>query len=151
MLKCCLERRLIGEVLFERGLVTRAQLHKALAEQRSRARNEYLGEILVRMGAVSETDIVTALVLQCNLPFIAVSKYEIDSQVLKCVPADFARKNKLVPLERIGNILSVVMLNPLNEATREEVESMTGCTIATFISTRSEIEKAIERFYGKGS
>ena len=147
MSRCCLDRRLIGEILIERGLVTPAQLSEALRTQGSQAHPEYVGEILVRLGYVAEIDIVIALVLQCNLPFIAVSKHEIDREVLRLIPSAIARRDRIVPLERIGNILSVVMQNPLNDEVRDEVEQLTGCRIATFISTKAEIETALTRFY----
>jgi hypothetical protein len=137
----------MGEILIERGLVTPEQLSEALKAQSSVATPEYIGEILVRLGYVAEIDIVIALVLQCNLPFIAVSKHEVDPEVLKLIPVAIARRDRIVPLDRIGNILSVVMQNPLNDELRDEVEQMTGCRIATFISTKAEIENALARFY----
>jgi len=147
MTRCCLDRRLIGEILVERGLVTPAQLSEALKVQSSVGNSEYIGEILVRLGYVPEIDIVIALVLQCNLPFIAVSKHEIDREVIKLIPPEIARRDRIVPLERIGNILSLVMQNPVNDELRDKVERMTGCRIATFISTRAEIDQALARFY----
>ena len=151
MAGCCFERRLIGEVLIDRGLVTREQLGRALEEQQRGPGGVFIGEILIRLGFLTEIDIVTALVLQCNLPYIAVSKHDIGRDVIGLIPADVARRDKLVPLDRIGNILSVVMLNPLNADARREVELVTGCKIATFISTRAEIETALERFYPAAS
>ena len=144
-----LERQLIGAILIERRLVTLAQLDHALDVQKTSPSREYIGEILVRLGYVSEIDIVTALVLQCHLPYISVSQHQIDPQVKALIPAQFAWKNRLVPLDRIGNILSVVMRNPLNEQVRHEVEALTKCQIATFISTKSEIEDVLKRLYGE--
>ena len=106
-----------------------------------------MGEVLTNLGYVTEIDIVTALVVQCNLPYIAVTKHIIDKDIARLIPADVARRDRLVPLDKIGNILSVVMLNPLDEKTRRDVESLTGCHIATFISTRSEIDQALARLY----
>jgi type IV pilus assembly protein PilB len=149
MIKFYLERKLIGEVLVERGVITQAQLDRALEVQHSSGTGEYIGEILMRLGYLNEIDIMTALVLQCNLPYIAVSKHEVSPEVLGLIPADFARRSRLVPLDRIGNILSIVMMNPMDENKRQEVEMITGCKIATFISTRSEIDAALKRFYGE--
>lgn len=143
---CCGERRLIGEILVERGLITPIQLASALKTQAGNPK-EYIGEILIRLGFIQEVDIVTALVLQCNLPFIAVSKHNIERDVLSLIPPDVARRDRLIPFDRIGNILSVVMQNPMDETTRAEVERLTGCQIATFISTKAEIEKALSRCY----
>jgi type IV pilus assembly protein PilB len=146
--KCCLEKRLIGEILVSRQMVTAAQLDEALRVQRTQRPGVFLGEVLIQLGYVSDIDIVTALVLQCNLPYIAVSKHEIAREVLALVPAEVARREKVVPLDRIGSVLSLVMHNPIDAKLREDLERATGCQIAVFISTRGEIERALERFYG---
>ena len=147
MEKCCHDRRLIGEILVSRGAITPLQLQQALAVQKGDGARPYLGEVLTNLGYVTEIDIVTALVVQCNLPYIAVTKHAIDRNVARLIPADIARRDRLVPLDRIGNILSVVMQNPLDAKMRREVEELTGCHIATFISTRSEIDQALARLY----
>ncbi len=143
----CHDRRLIGEILVDREVITPVQLQQALAVQKGDAARPYLGEVLTNLGYVTEIDIVTALVVQCNLPYIAVTKHIIDRDVARLIPADVARRDRLVPLDRIGNILSVVMQNPLDERMRREVQELTGCLIATFISTRSEIDQALARLY----
>ncbi len=147
-MRSCSERKLIGEVLVERGVVTEAQLQAAL-DQQKREPSACIGEILSRTGDVSQIDIVIALIIQYNLPYIAVSRHVIDQAVIRLIPADIVHREKVVPLDRIGNILSVVMENPLDETLREEMERLSGCRIAVFISTPSEIRGTIDRLYGK--
>ena len=149
MSRANVERQLIGEILIERRLVTLAQLDHALDAQKTASSGEYIGEILIRLGYVSEVDIVTALVLQCHLPYMSVSHHQIDLQVKALIPSRVAWRHRLVPLDRIGNILSVVMRNPLNQQVRQEIEALTKCQIATFISTKSEIEDVLKRLYGE--
>lgn len=146
MVTGCLERKLIGEILIERGFITRAHLEAALECQR-RSSDGFVGEILVRQGVLTEIDIVTALVIQCNLPYIAISRHQVDEAVVRMIPAEMARSHLLIPLDRIGNILSVVMVSPINEVLRAKVEGLTGCKVALFISSRSEVEAALVRYY----
>lgn len=141
-------KELLGEILLRRGLLNLDQLNKALEIQKKESK--YIGEILVQSGFVDERDIVVALVVQCNLPYIAVDKYEIDRGILQLIPVDVVRRNLVVPLDRVGNILSVVMVDPLNAAVKKELERLTNCQIAAFIATKNEIEKAIIRWFGKG-
>lgn len=147
MRKTCEDHRLIGEILVERGFITGSQLEKALDVQKGERTAVCLGGVLIRLGYVREIDIVTAVVLQCDLPYIAVTRHNIDPEVARLIPADMARRNRLVPLDRIGNILSVVALNPLDGRVRHEIEVLTGCHIAMFISTSSEIDQALARVY----
>jgi len=136
---------LLGEILIQRKRITRAQLDSALAVQKQKG--GFLGEILVNRGVLDERDIVVALVIQCGLPYIAVNKYAIDQAIVRLIPKEVAQKEKVIALDRIGDILSVVMMNPLTEDKKNYLESLTKCRIATFISTKSEIEEAIVRNY----
>ena len=139
------ERPLIGEILMKRKRITKEQLDHALQVQRQE--NGFIGEILVKSGYVEERDIVVALVVQCGLPYIAVAKYAIDPAIVKLIPEETARQVMVIALDRIGDVLSVVMINPLGLEKKAKLEAMTGCRIATFITTKSEMEEAIARNY----
>ena len=110
-----------------------------------------LGDIIVELGLLEERDIVLALIMQCGFPYISLSKYAIDTDLLRKIPVDVVRKYKVIPIEQVGNILNVVMSDPLDLSVKEEVEQITGCKLAAFIATRSEIEEAIGRHYKKGN
>lgn len=139
---------LIGEILLERKKITPTQLQQALKIQQNG--RGFLGEILVKLGYLDDLDIVVALVIQCGLPYISVNKYRIDPAILKLIPVDVAREYHVIPLDRIGDVISVVMTNPLSDELREKLEAITSCQVATFISTKTEIDEAIERSYQKG-
>ena len=136
---------LLGEILVQRKRVTPEQVEKALQVQKQKG--GFLGEILVNLGILDERDIVVALVIQCGLPYIAVNKYTIDPQIVRLISKEVAQKEKVIALDRIGEILSVVMVNPLTEDKKHYLETLTKCRVATFISTKSEIEEAIARNY----
>ena len=140
-----MERPLIGEILMKRKRITRAQLDHALEVQQKE--NGFVGEILVQLGYLDERDIVVALVVQCGLPYIAVNKYNVDPAVLAAIPKEVIVRERLIPLDRIGDILSVVMANPLNDAKKAELEALTKCRVAIFIATKTEIDEAIARLY----
>ena len=139
------QRILIGEILMKRKRITQAQLDHALEVQKKE--NGFVGEILVKLAYVDERDIVVALVVQCGLPYIAVNKYTIDPAVLAAIPKEIVIRERLIPLDRIGDILSVVMANPLNDAKKAELETLTKCRVAIFIATKTEIDEAIAKFY----
>lgn len=142
-----INQQLIGEILINRNLISAKQLAEALELQKKQ--KEFVGEILVKLGYLSEADIVVALVVQCGLPYIAVSKYPIDPAIVNLIPEELARSLQLIPLDRVGEVLSVVMTNPLNPEMKEQLEKITNCRIATFISTKTEIIEAISRSYRK--
>ena len=63
-------------------------------------------------------------------------------------PKELAQKYVCIPLERIGNLLTVVMADPTNERAVKEIEVETKCRIQVFVATTTEIANAIQQYYG---
>jgi len=140
------KKQLLGEILVQRKLISNEQLKQALDIQTKE--RGFLGEILVNCGYIDDKDIIVALILQCNVPYIAIDKYDVDRSIVQLISEDMARKYHLVALDRVGDVLSVVMADPLDVAIKAEVQRNTKCQIATFIASKNEIERAINRLYG---
>ncbi len=135
----------LGELLIERNIINQQQLEKALATQKERG--GLIGEVLVELGFVREEDIAQALTAQYGFPYLPLSNYEINPEVIDIIPSRVARQYLLVPIDRIGNNLTLAMSNPLNIQAIEDVELLASCSVQTFVSTSSDIKKAIEKYY----
>jgi type IV pilus assembly protein PilB len=135
----------LGELLIERGIINQQQLDKAVAFQRER--RGLIGEVLVELGFAKEEDIAQALTAQYGFPYLPLSSYEINPDITKIIPARVARQYLLIPIDKIGNNLTIAMSNPLNLQAVEDVELLSGCSVQTFVSTSSDIKKAIEKYY----
>ena len=144
-----LERQFLGKILLDRNIIDQDQLKHALKIQKERG--EYFGDTLINLGYVQEHDVVAALVVQCHIPYIAIDQYEIDKTVIQMLSADVARKYHVIPLDRVNDILSVVMADPLDTAAKAELQRITHCRLAPFIATPSEITKAFHRWYDNAS
>jgi hypothetical protein len=135
----------LGELLVERGVIDLRQLEKALAVQKEKG--GLIGEILVELGYAKEEDIAQSLTAQYGFPYLPLANYEINSEVVNIVPSRVAWQYVLIPIDKIGNNLTLAMSNPLNVQAVEDVEMLSGCSIQTFVSTSSDIKKAIEKYY----
>jgi type IV pilus assembly protein PilB len=135
----------LGELLIERGIIDKRQLDKGLLFQKERG--GLIGEILVELGFAKEEDIAQALTAQYGFPYLPLSNYEINSEVINIIPDRVARQYMLIPIDKIGNNLTVAMSNPLNVHAIEDVEMLSGCNVQTFVSTASDIKKAIAKYY----
>lgn len=135
----------LGELLIERGVITRDNLAEALSVQKEKG--GLLGEIFLSLKYAKEEDIVNALTNQYGFPYLPLINYEIDQGVIKLIPEKIARQYNLVPLDKIGNNLTITMSNPLNLQAIEDVEAITGCKVQTFLSTASDILAAIDKYY----
>ena len=139
----------LGELLVERKVIATDQLEKALIVQQGKG--GLLGEILVELGFCDEEAIAQVLTVQYGFPFLPLSNYEVDTEVLKIIPENVARQFMLIPIDRMGETLTVAMSNPLNQQAIEDLEMVTGCNILVFVSTTTEIRKAIDHYYKKDS
>ena len=140
-------KELLGQVLVQGGIITPEQLNKALQTQKEQG--GLIGEILTKLGFASEEDIVQALAVQHDVPYLPLANYEIDSELTKLIPESLARKYDILPVDKMGDILTVVMANPLDERITDEVGALTKCKIEVFISTYREIREAIGLFYAQ--
>ncbi|MFB3919043.1 protein containing General secretory system II [Candidatus Velamenicoccus archaeovorus] len=137
----------LGELLIERKIITAEQLQKALEYQR--VNGGLVGEILVQLGFSREEDIAQVLTAQYGFPYLPLANYDIDAEVARVIPEQVARQYCLIPIDKIANNLTVAMSNPLNTQAIEDVEMITQCVVQAFVSTTTDIKKAIERSYAK--
>ncbi|MCK9572003.1 MAG: hypothetical protein M0Q96_01850 [Candidatus Omnitrophica bacterium] len=135
----------LGELLLERGIISQIQLDQALEIQHSKG--GLIGEILVELGFAKEEDIAQSLTAQYGFPYLPLNNYEVNPEITGIIPGRVARQYLLVPIDKIGNNLTLAMSNPLNVPAIEDVELLSGCSVQTFVSTSSDIKKAIERYY----
>ncbi|NQS99796.1 MAG: hypothetical protein HQ595_01830 [Candidatus Omnitrophica bacterium] len=135
----------LGQVLLQRGVITQAQLDEALQMQQKQG--GLLGELLTGLGFTKEEEIAQALAIQHDFPYLPLASYEIDTEIVKLVPQELTRKYCVLPIDKMGDILTVVMANPLDSEAIEQLEAASNCKIEVFVATHTEIKKAIEDFY----
>jgi type IV pilus assembly protein PilB len=143
------ERKLIGEYLLKKGIITEAQLKEAVKEVERT--NRKIGEILVRRGFAKEEDIAHALSEQLGFTFVDLSTYQIESEAIALIPKESALKLSVIPIFKVGNSLSVAMTNPLDVAGIDELGYLSGgLRIKPLLATPTGIKEAIAKFYGVG-
>jgi len=138
-------RKKIGELLMERHVITLEQLNTALEEQKKSG--GYLSQHLITLGFASELDIALALSNQYNFAYLSLENYTISKETLDLVPLKWVKIYTLLPLDKVGNVLSVAMADPLNEGVIQMLSQITGCVIIPFISTFSELDGAINKYF----
>ncbi|OIO35735.1 MAG: hypothetical protein AUJ74_05110 [Candidatus Omnitrophica bacterium CG1_02_44_16] len=137
----------LGELLIERKIITPEQLQKALDYQK--VNGGLIGEILVQLGFSKEEDIAQVLTAQYGFPYLPLANYDIDLELAKLIPEQVARQYCIIPIDKIGNNLTLAMSNPLNTQAIEDVEEISKCVVQAFVSTTTDVRKAIERCYAK--
>ncbi|MGA2430178.1 MAG: type IV-A pilus assembly ATPase PilB [Candidatus Acidiferrum sp.] len=136
----------LGEILIKESLITQDQLTKALEFQRSNGGK--LGSCLTKMGYITDDDITGVLSRQYGVPSINLKYYEIDPTVIKLIPQDTATRYQVIPLSRVGSVLTIAMTDPTNVFAMDDIKFMTGFNVEPVVASESAIGEAIGRFYG---
>lgn len=136
----------IGEILIEHGALTPEQLNEALEHQK-KERGKLLGKVLIDLGYVTEEDIVIALATQFNVPYLPIANFALPEGRDKLIPKELVHKYICVPLDRIGDVLTVVMADPTNEQAIREIETATKCKVQVFVATATEIAAVIRKHF----
>jgi len=137
----------LGELLLERGVINKKHLEKALQIQKQKG--GLLGQILVALGHATEEEIAQAITVQYGLPYLPLAGYEIDAESVKLIPEQVAKQYGLIAIDKIGDTLTLAMSNPLNIQAIEDVEFLTKCKVQSFVSTLSDVNDAITKYYAK--
>ena len=137
----------LGELLIEKGIINQAQLDKALTIQKEKG--GLIGQIFVMLGYVKEEEIAQVLTVQYGFPYLPLESYEISADMIKLIPENVAKQYNLIAIDKIGNLLTISMSNPLNIQAAEDIEMLSGCKVQVFISTMTDISNAIKKYYGK--
>jgi type IV pilus assembly protein PilB len=136
----------LGDMLIEANVITPQDLSDAIAEQRRSG--ELLGSTLVRLGILAETTLMKTLEEQLGLPLVDLNQETADEQALGLIREELARKYAALPIRIEGrSTLIVAMADPLNVAALEDLRFHSGMFIKPVLSSPSQIQEAIERFY----
>ena len=147
MLPKNLSKKRLGEILIDEGCLTAKELAKGLELQKKEG--GLIGNLLIRMGAITEEELVAALARQLSLPFIRISNYSVNRAVLKRVPKDVAVSYLLFPFDEDEGTFSIAVTDPLNDEAFEAVKKSVCSHIQVFLSTPAEIKSCIELYYGE--
>ena len=139
----------LGEILIRQGAISEKQLEEALEKQRSEG--GLLGEIMTRLGFVNERVIAQAITSQYGFPFLPLESYDVNPEAVKLVPEKMALKYHIMPVDIIGDVITIAMCNPLNKEAIEEVESTTGKTVRVFIALSTSVRAALSKIYGESA
>jgi hypothetical protein len=145
-------KKRIGELLIERGAIDDRQLTSGLAYQREQGGR--IGQALVVKGYLTEEQLVAALGEELTLPVIDIPN-QVDPAALKLLKANFCETHDAFPLHVDSppgggrRTLTLVLADPLDLPTLEEVEFTTGCRVQPALATTSQIRLAILRHYYK--
>ena len=137
----------LGEILVETGRVPPSALAEALREQREHRRP--LGEVLLSRNLISRQELLKCLAEQLQVAPADPTHVALDPALIEALPYEIATRHKAVAIGRDGPYVICAMADPLNVLALDELEGRFGCRVAPRIALPDDIDKAIDRAYGR--
>jgi type IV pilus assembly protein PilB len=137
----------IGELLVREGLITPDQLTAALRD--AKQNNTRLGFSLIKTGAMTESELTRALAKQYRVPAVDLERVHIDPKVVKLIPAELAIKHMVLPLRRVGRMLTLAMANPTDVGAIDSIKFVTRHDVEPVIVGEYTLKRFLEQHYQK--
>jgi MSHA biogenesis protein MshE len=139
------EKIRLGDLLIQQKLISQEQLGFALDEQRRSGRK--LGRVLVEIGYVTEEQVSESLAQQLNVPYINLKYFNINTELVRRLPENLARRYRVLVLEERDGALLVGMADPTDLLAFDEVGRVLKRNIDLAVVTEGQLLETIDRVY----
>lgn len=140
------EKKLLGEILLEAGLINQKQLFIAL--ERQKATGDRLGKVLIDNKFITEEKILDVIEKQMGIPKINLFKEALSPAVVRIIPESLARRHKVIAVKIKDGRIVLAVSDPLNIYAIDDIKMAAGKEIDPVIAPEADIERAINRYYG---
>jgi len=137
---------LFGELLVAKGLLTRKELDDGLSAQKQEGGR--LGEILLRLNLLGDTDITHALAEHLSMDYVSLEDISsVDLDLARTLPESIAKRFCLVALGEDEGKVIIAMADPLDVIAIDTVTLKMKRQLKTVISSPREIRRAVALIY----
>jgi len=134
------------EILVDNGLITREQRDEALSLAASNAQSAI--DALVEKEVVSREAVLKTLAAHSSMEYVDLSDLAISQELLELVPADVARRYKVVPMVLQDTGLMMATSNPLDFDTFDAVTHLVNQNIEWVCASPEQIHRLLQKYYG---
>jgi len=140
--------KILARALVERNLLSIDEAKLALSEMGKSPGKPTLEHYLIETEKLTEDEILETKASLWNVPFIDLTNYEVDPEVLELIPGQLVRQFTFFPLFRIDGTLLIAMTDPKDVEVIDKVTQLTQLEISPALSSKEAVEAAISRYYG---
>ena len=139
-------RKLIGDILRNISTLGEKEIEECLDIQREKGGR--IGEILVRTKHVREAELLKALSIQFQIPYLQnVTEEEIDKGLVSSVPISFLKRHVILPFHKDNGTVKVAISDPLNTGSIDDLKIFMESDVELFLAESITILNAINMAY----
>jgi len=143
------KKSFLGSYLEEKGKISKEELNKVFEYQsRNRIR---VGKALTVLGFISEDDLCGTVAEILDIPYIKGSDFQVKNPVLDLfISMKYLKEYVVFPLEKADGKLTVIMADPFDFCSIDDLRTLSGCDVAVCVGREEEILNALSNLYGTG-
>lgn len=146
-------RQPMGVELVKRGIVSEADIEKALEYQKNHP-NRKIGDSIYLLNLCNPDRLINAIGEIIGEKGIVLRKSNIKLKITDYISVDVAKKNKVVPFEVNNGKIKVCFANTVNNKNMDTVRLLLlnkGLVMESYITFESDIEKILGSLEGKAT
>lgn len=134
----------LREFILDSELVSRDDFE--IAKKESITTKEPIGQILVRLGKISDEDLYRMQAYVLGIPFVDLKNQKINFDVLSLIPEPIARTHNVVAFKRNENDLEVAMLDTDDLSAIDFIKKKTGLRILPRLTSSESIKNVLIQY-----
>ncbi|VAW76250.1 MSHA biogenesis protein MshE [hydrothermal vent metagenome] len=135
----------IGDLLVEHKMISESQLSQALQDQKKSGRK--LGRVLIENGYVGEDELLLLLSEQLHIPYVDLSRFELNADLVIRLPETHARRYRALVLKETKTGLLVGMGDPTDIFAYDELVRLLKSDVQIACVKESDLLHNIDRMY----
>jgi type II secretory ATPase GspE/PulE/Tfp pilus assembly ATPase PilB-like protein len=139
------KRQRLSDILLKQNILNEEQLGKA--QELGRRDDTPLHKAILKLNLLDEGVLGKIIAGQYDLSFVHIDSMIIEPDLARSINSSYAQKQKIVPISKIGNTLTLAMSYPLKLQELKDLESTIRLRIIPVIAPESEIVLAQQRLY----
>ena len=139
------KRRKLSDILLASGVLDQQKISHA--REVGKQSNIPLEKALLKLNYVDEESLSKAVASQYDMPYVQINVQDLDLSLSRFISAIYAQKQRISPISKIGNTLTLAMVQPLKSHDIRELEDSIRLKIISAIATETSITKSLKRLY----
>lgn len=135
----------LGDMLVNQGIIEAQDLQRALDMQQKT--EQKLGDVLIELELIDERGLLSFLAEQLNLPFLDLTSYQVKPDIIKMVPETFARRFKMIPIDKIQGAYWVGTSDPTDLFAFDQICKKLGETPRLVVVTEDALKSVLDDTY----
>ncbi len=141
-----LSQEKLGELLVADGKISREQLKDLIEAGKNLGKNIF--QLMMEREVLSEAFVMEFLGDQLKIPVMSLNSIRIPKELTTIVPRKLVEKYQILPLSRIGRMMTVATADPFEVLVRDDIRELAKCDVNFVLCAPKVIAASIESYYG---